>query len=135
MDFREFARELGIVGKVLSITRKNGVKTYCPVTKGCALRVLNDAMAGETVCLSEDVVPCNGGKYGFGFSDASMRVPGGYGHFISYGAGEGFPAGMRLKCDPELAERDALAKPKGVMDGYSAIEIKPFEESGGESDI
>ena len=135
MNFGEFAKELHIEGRVLSIKRMNDVMPENPISSGCALRVLNHVMAGETVRLTLDSLSCNGGKSGFGFDDGLMKLPGGYGHFVSYGSDEeNAPAGMRLKCDPELAERGALAAPKGVMDGFSAIEIKPYEE-GDEPDL
>jgi len=129
MEFVKFAAELGITGKVLSIKRTNGVQAYCPGTENCALLSLNNALKGETIRLSADAVRCFGGKSGFGFVDGPMNVPGGYGHFISYGAGEGAPPGMRLKQSPELAGQWALASPQDVMNGNSIIEIKPFEES------
>ena len=131
MKYVLFAAELGLTGKVLSIKRKNGVQAYNPGTESCAFLALNHALQGETIRLSADTVRCFGGKGGFGFADGAMDVPGGYGHFLSYGAGEGAPPGMRLKQSPELAERGALASPQNVMDGYSVIEIKPFEESDG----
>ena len=129
MNFNTFADELHIAGCVLSITRTNGGQAYNPVKENCAFLALVNALEGETVRLSEESVRCVGGKGGFGFSDGSMAVPGGYGHFVSYGAGEGFPPGMRLKQSPELAEQGALATPGCVMDGYTIIEIKPFEDS------
>ena len=129
MNFQEFEHKLNITGKTLSITRKNDVEPYCPIKSGCTISVLNNAMAGETIRLSEGVLSCPGAGRGFGFSDAPMEIPGGFGHFASYGAGEGFPPGLRLMRDPELAEQSASAQPKGVMKGFSIIEIKPFEES------
>jgi len=128
MDFIEFAAELGITGKVLSIKRTDG-EAYCPGSGNCTFLALNYAFRGETIRLSEETVRCFGGKGGFGFSDGPMQVPGGYGHFVSSGAGEGAPPGMRLKITPELAEQGALATPRDVMDGKSIIEIKPYEES------
>ena len=128
MEFQKFADEMGIAGKVLSIKRTNGA-AYNPGKENCALLSLNYVLNGETIRLSVDAVRCFGGKSGFGFIDGPMNVPGGYGHFLSYGAGEGAPPGMRLKASPELAEQGALAAPRNVMAGNSIIEIKPFEES------
>jgi len=129
MEFVKFAAELGITGKVLSIKRTNGGQAYCPGKENCALLSLNCALNGETIRLSADSVRCFGGKSGFGFIDGLMKVPGGYGYFISCGAGEGSPPGMRLKRSPELAEQWALAAPQNVMNGNDTIEIKPFAES------
>ena len=129
MNFIEFAAELGIAGKVLSITRTNGGSVFCPGSERCALLVLNNAFQGETIRLSAETIRCFGGKSGFGFVDGLMEVPGGYGHFISSGAGEGAPPGMHLKQSPELAEQGALASPQNVMNGKSVIEIKGFKES------
>ena len=128
MDFEGLAAELGIKEKVLSIIRTNGVQTHCPGNENCTFLALNYALQGETIRLSEDSVRCFGGKGGFGFSDGEMKVSGGYGHFMSYGAGDGSPPGMRLKQSPEIADEGALASPKNVMDGNTIIEIKPFEE-------
>jgi len=128
MNFLAFAKELNITGKVLSITRKKTGEAYNPIKEGCALRSLHYAFNGETIRLSEDTIACRGGKLGFGFSN-EMHVPGGYEHFVSYGAGEGFPPGMRLKRNPEIAGQGAVNTPNNVMDGYSLIEIKPFQES------
>jgi len=129
MDYAEFASELGITGKVLSITRTNGGDVSNPCKENCAFLALNNAFQGETIRLSEDAIRCPGGKGGFGFADGLADMPGGYGHFLSYGAGEGAPPGMRLKQTPELAEQGALESPQNVMDGCSVIEIKGFEDS------
>jgi len=95
--------------------------------------VLLDAMSGRTIRLTLDNVVCRGGKMGFGFCDA-MEIPGGYGPFIADGAGPGFPPGMRLKRDAELAEMGRQNGPLQVMEGYSVIEIKPYE-SGDNPDL
>ena len=129
MNYREFADELGIAGKVLSIKRTNAGHVNCPGNERCTFLVLNRAFQGETVRLTAETVGCFGGKSGFGFVDGLMKVPGGYGNFISSGAGEGFPTGMRLKCTPQLAEHSALAAPQEVMEGFSVIEIKGYEDS------
>lgn len=128
MEFVQFAAELGIAGRVLAIRRVDEGQPINPCTENCAFLALNNALQGETVLLSEEMVRCFGGKGGFGFSDAAMDVPGGYGHFVSAGAGEGAPLGMRLKQSPELADLGALASPQGVMGGKSMIEIKPYSE-------
>ncbi|MCL1802628.1 MAG: DUF169 domain-containing protein [Eubacteriaceae bacterium] len=128
MNFNEFAQELGIEGKAMSITRIHEAEPNAPYKEGCAFRSLKHAMEGEQICLSEEDIKCFGGKIGFGFSDGPMQVPGGYGSFVSYGAGEGFPAGMRLKKTPELAEQGSEDIPKSTMEGYKYIQIKPYEE-------
>ena len=133
MNYMDFADELNLVGKILSITRKQDGEAYTPVKEGCAFRSLNHAVNGERIMLSEDTVFCMGGKLGFGFQD-EMRVPGGYDLFVSHGAGEGFPPGLRLKRNPEIAALGAANSPKNVMEGYKFIEIKRFEE-GDEPDL
>ena len=129
MEFERFADELCISGSVLSIKRIGETQAYCPGNENCAFLALNYAFRGETIRLSADSIRCFGGKGGFGLVDSKMEVPGGYGHFVSYGAGEGAPPGMRLKASPELAEQGELVSPRDVMDGMTMIEIKPFEES------
>ena len=130
MTYDEFASELCIVGKALSVTRLSNVQAYCPEGEGCAFQLaLHHALDGETVRLSAETVRCFGGKGGFGFVDGLMDVPGGYGHFVSFGAGEGAPPGMRLKQSPALAEAGALVSPQDVMGGHTVIEIKPYADN------
>ena len=129
MDFEKFADELNIKGKVLSVKRRNDAEAYSPVREGCAFRALNNAAGGETIRLSDDIIKCPGGKIGFGFRNGPMEIPGGYGHFVSYGAGEGAPPGMRLKSSPELAEQGAQSSPENVLEGCTIIEIKPYEQT------
>ncbi|MCL2108545.1 MAG: DUF169 domain-containing protein [Oscillospiraceae bacterium] len=101
--------------------------------KGCTLKLLNRAFAGETLCFTDTNVTCHGAAANFGLRDGLPSVPGGFGHFISHGRGAGFPPGERVKCSPEIGEKMFLNQPQKVMDGFDAIRVKPYEQ-GDETD-
>ena len=120
------AQALKIQTGFLSIKRAS---LPCPAVyteKGCALGLLNRAFAGETLWFSGENVTCPGAAVNFGFADGLPNVPGGFGHFVSRGRGEGFPPGERVKCSPEVGEKMLLGQPQDVMDGYDAIRVKPY---------
>ena len=126
MTHEELARELALAAPFVAITRIKGGIGDSPVKKGCTLRVLNDVFAGRRVVLTIDEMSCRGARIGFGFFDGLSDIPGGMGYFLSVGRGEGFPPGERLKCSPEIAEAMIRNQPRAVLDGFDAIEIKPY---------
>ncbi len=124
----ELIDRLKLHGKVLSIKRMEETAQDPVKQKGCALYALKKALEGETVFVSQDGLGCRGAAKGFGFSDEIPDIPGGAGHFLSYGGGEGAPPGERIKCSPELGERLFAIQPTHVMDGYKCIRVKPYED-------
>ena len=115
----------------LSIKRVSMAAVEAYTEKGCTLKMLHRAFAGETLYLNTENITCNGAAAGFGFVDGLPNIPGGFGHFISYGRGKGFPPGERVKCSPETGEAMFLNQPKDVMDGLNAVCIKPYEPNDG----
>ena len=55
-------------------------------------------MKGETLFFHAENLSCKGAATGFGFVDGIPDIPGGFGHFLSHGRGDGFPPGERVKC-------------------------------------
>lgn len=131
MTSTELIATLKLDGKALSIKRLQEPAAHPAVWKGCTLNVLNHALDGETIFLSQEGLGCKGAARGFGFSDEAVSIPGGAGYFLSYGKGEGFPPGERVKCSPELGERLLDIQPRGVMDGFQSIRVKPYEDGDG----
>ena len=129
MNHKELAQELNLQTRILSVARKNNIEAADPVKAGCTLRGLNKVLNdGETIVLSAKTTSCRGGNRGFGFDDELPPTPGGVGLFLSCGAGEGFPAGERIKATPEIGEQMLLNQPMNVLNGNEFIEIKPYED-------
>ena len=134
MDINTFAQALKLEGKIIAVKRVNDLTGTAFKQGGCNLRELNRALAGETVVFTAEQLSCGGGKKGFGFVDGLPEIPGGFGHFLTKGAGEGYPPGERLKCSVPVAEGMIACQPEDVLAGYSAILAKPYEE-GDEADL
>lgn len=126
MDYKDFAAELCLEGKVVAIKRTNHDTPDETRKTGCSLRLLNDAMSGERVVLTAANAGCLGSVMGMGLSDTPPEIPGGFGNFISHGAGEGFPPGEHIKKTPELAYEMASAQPQKVNGGFNAVEFAPY---------
>ncbi len=130
MDIGELQKTLHIKSPIFSLTRMDyhhAGPTELPA--GCTLgSVFKKAAEGESVFVTETSSPCPGGRGGFGFNDETPDIPGGFGEFISYGAGEGFRPGERIKCDPEVAHAMISGQPHGVMEGHNAVRIKPYSD-------
>lgn len=129
MNFHDFTQLLKLQDKVLSITRTNTPELASEIKGGCTIKAINHALKGETIIFSPENAPCKGSATGFGFTDGLPPIPGGFGNFIAQGKGEGFPPGERLKCSPEIAEQMLLSQPQNVMEGFSTVELKPYEET------
>ncbi len=124
---RELAHELNLKNDFLSIKRLVSADGPAYAEKGCSLRLLQRALNGETLIFTQTNLSCRGAAAGFGFADGIPNMPGGFGHFIAQGRGEGFPPGERVKCSPELGEAMLLSQPQGVMDGFGSIRIKSYD--------
>ena len=120
-------KEFRLEGKVLSIILSDDELASVP-TEGlhCSLEFLNRAFAGDTIVINSSNLSCPGAERGFGFSDACPSIPGGFGYFISYGAGEGFMEGERIKKDPETAMEMLRQQPVDVLGDRKSIIIKKF---------
>lgn len=126
MTQEQLATELKLPYGFLSIQRLQEPCESTPKGSGCSLRLLQKALEGETVFFNAADLSCRGAATGLGFSDGIPDTPGGFGHFISSGRGEGYPPGERIKCSPQLGEEMLLAQPQKVMHGYSAICVQPY---------
>jgi hypothetical protein len=126
MTYEALAQELKLAAPFVAITRSKGDAGDSPVKNGCTLRILNDVFAGRRVVLTESEMSCQGGRIGFGFFDGLSDIPGGMGYFLSAGRGEGFRPGERLKYSPKIAETMILNQSRNVLEGFDAIEIKPY---------
>lgn len=119
--------KLHLEGKVISITRIDAEKVTEDIKPGCTLSVINRALDGERLVISEKNCKCRGGNIGFGLKDGIPNTPGGFGYFISSGRGEGYPAGECVKMNPDIGEQMMLNQPQDVMGGYNAVELKPYD--------
>ncbi|MDF2838996.1 MAG: hypothetical protein K0S60_699, partial [Evtepia sp.] len=129
MSYSELLRELDLEGKVIAATRVNCEHGQETITSHhCIYEMLGQTLNGETLILKRGSCACKGFDTNAGFLDELPEIPGGYGLFLSYGAGKGYRPGERLKCNPEVAERFFEKLPKQVMDGFDAIQLEPFKE-------
>ncbi len=126
MSYDIIKNELKLKQPVLGISRVWLKKPFEMAFKGCVYK--HFCGIEEPIYFTAENVGCKGAAAGCGFSDALPDIPGGFGNFISQGAGEGFPPGERIKCSAQLAEKMFLAQPKNVMDGKNAIKIERMEE-------
>lgn len=127
MTCHELSKALALSEGFLSIKRISAETASSQKFSGCMMKALARAMTGETLVFAKDNLGCPGASRGLGLEDGIPDMPGGFGHFISYGRGKGFPPGERVKCSPEIGEQMMLAQPQGVMEGFNAIRIKPYQ--------
>ena len=132
MNIKEFTKAFGLENKILAVTRTDGKtpsrgKEVFPVR--CTMSALQYALKGNEVVLTRQNSPCGGGLVGMGFRDGLPQTPGGFGKFISCGAGEGFPAGERLKSNETNGERMITSQPQNVLKGHECICLKPYEDN------
>lgn len=129
MNKLDFLKELNLEGKAVAITRISVSEESEKLPGGCTLALLKKAMNGERIVSTLDNGGCYGGKTGFGLTDGIPGTPGGFGYFLSYGKGEGYPAGERVKKDPELAERFLLNQPQDVLGDNNALCFEAYENA------
>lgn len=125
--FRIIQQELNLKYPIFAITRVNINSTEDSAAKSCVYQLF-DAAIESKVILHSRTISCRGACVGCGFTDGIPDIPGGFGHFISKGRGEGFPRGERIKCCPKIAEEMLLSQPQKIMETFNAIEIEPFHE-------
>ncbi|MEG2052250.1 MAG: DUF169 domain-containing protein [Oscillospiraceae bacterium] len=129
MKSNEFIQELNLKYKPVSVTlTDNCHDNYEQDFEQCILTALKAATGGKNVVIHNDMLKCRGASTGCGFRDGVPNTPGGFGNFISIGAGEGFPLGERLKKSPEIAEKMIINQPQDVLQGHKFITLKPYED-------
>lgn len=129
MEVLDFLEELNLVGKAVAITRVSVLQDSEQLPSGCTLSLLKKAMDGQQIVSTLDNGGCYGGKTGFGITDDIPATPGGFGYFLSYGKGEGYPAGERIKRDPELADRFIVNQPQDVLGEHNAVCFEVYEDA------
>lgn len=120
--------ELHIENRTIAAKRVMITGEETAVPEACSLSALTRVFNGETIVMTENNTKCSGLNTGSGLSDDLPGIPGGFGHFIAKGRGQGYPAGERIKMTPELGEAMMKTQPRDVMDGYNGIRLTPFEE-------
>lgn len=129
MGYAELIKEIKLEGKIIAATRINHESDEeIKVSSHCVFKAFDQVLNGQTLILKRGATGCNGFNCNAGFNDEMPDIPGGYGLFLSYGAGNGFRPGERLKCNPEIAENFFSKLPKNVMDNYNAIQVEPYNE-------
>lgn len=129
MTYYDLVQALKLDNKVIAITRTNNNENITPFKKGCILKAFNEVINVEKLVLSVDAISCSGAGTGMGFCDGLPNIPGGFGNFLCKGAGKGFPIGERIKSSPEIGEEMLLGQPQNVLNEFSTIELKQFEEN------
>ena len=132
---KDLENELNLKYKTIGVRLANACDDDCKQDfKHCVLEALNLVTHGEKIVIHIDNLKCNGAKTGCGFVDGVPNIVGGFGNFISNGAGEGFPSGERLKASPRIAEAMITSQHQNVLDGNEYLILKPYEEDD-EADI
>lgn len=129
MSYHEFLTELKLEQHVIAATRINVPEDQFSSIPGCMFKCFDKVFEGETFILGATSSKCPGFKVNAGFVDGLLQTPGGFGNFLSQGAGKGFPTGERLKCNPALPEEFILGLPSSVMENRNAIRLEPYQES------
>jgi uncharacterized protein (DUF169 family) len=130
MNMEYLLKELKLEGKALSVILTNDeVTSERPRDAQCTLSLLNRALNGETLCFDGKKMSCPGAIRGMGFYDGVPQIKGGFGNFISNGAGEGYPEGEKVKKTPETGEAMIRLQPVDVLGGFKYIVVKPYEKS------
>lgn len=128
MSYREFLQETNLEGRVLAITRVLAGDRGAAQVPHCVYRAVAQVLAGASCLLTADSCGCGGFAANAGLAEGEPPIPGGFGAFLSQGAGEGYLPGARLKCSPEIASAQFDRLPKDVMDGKDALLLEPFRE-------
>jgi len=135
MKNEDFEKELNLKYRPVGVTLADECDSNCKQDfPHCVLTALNAAANGQKVAIHCNMLKCNGAHKGCGFTDGVPNIPGGFGNFISMGAGEGFPQGERLKKTPQLGEEMMTSQPQNVLDEHKYLILEPFEE-GNEPNI
>ncbi|MDL2271332.1 DUF169 domain-containing protein [Methanobrevibacter sp. OttesenSCG-928-I08] len=130
MNFEEFTKCLKLENKILSITLSNEEdESYMDPKYSCIIQDIDKLPQNTTLKISNDNLKCPGAGCGSGFNDTTPNIPGGFGYFLSYGKGEGYIEGERIKESPEIAEEMFENQPKNVLKENKFILVKHFEES------
>ncbi len=131
----EFEDKLKLKYKAVGVTVTDAKPENCRADFGhCILTALKAAANGESVAVYSDMLNCNGAKTGCGFVDGIPNTPGGFGNFISIGAGEGFPSGERLKKSPAIAEEMIKCQHQNVLNEKDYLILNPYK-NGDTADI
>ncbi|MHB9131025.1 MAG: DUF169 domain-containing protein [Armatimonadota bacterium] len=110
---------------LFSNEKPEGAAQFKEGTWGCVVGLLTAAAKGKIAVLDRKTTGCGGGMIGMGFTTKFAEFPGGIEHFLSCGAGEGFPEGEGYKKTPELAHQFIESLP--VVDiPFSYIILKPL---------
>lgn len=128
MNYSTFSDLLKLQNKVISVLRVNDMSCSDEIKGGCTLRVLNESFNGKTIIFTGEMKSCKGSIQGFGFEDGIPNVPGGFGLFLTTGAGKGCPPGERIKCSTDIAEKMFLSQPTDVLNDHTAVLTKPYDE-------
>ena len=129
MSYQEFLNETRLDHHVIAVTRITASEADQSKIPGCIFKNISKVFEGETLILGPASSKCPGFKTNAGFIDGMPMTPGGFGNFLSNGAGEGFPPGERMKCNPAVSEAFILGLPQNVMDGANAFRLEPYDES------
>ncbi|WP_022851919.1 DUF169 domain-containing protein [Limisalsivibrio acetivorans] len=102
---------------------------FKPGKWGCNMGLMNNVIKkGKTAVFGRETFGCIGGQGGLCLGDSYDTFPGGFGYFLSYGRGEGYPEGERYQKDPESTERFRQAL--GIKDiDYKYVVYKPLSKT------
>ncbi|WP_409201046.1 DUF169 domain-containing protein [Methanobrevibacter sp. DSM 116169] len=129
MDLEEFKNCLKLENKILSVILSNDYDASCVEPKHrCIISDIDNLDSNDTLKISKDNLKCPGANCGAGFYDGNPQIPGGFEYFLSYGKGENYPTGERVKKTPEIASEMFENQPKDIINNNKYILIKHFKE-------
>ena len=127
MGYSELENELNMKNRIFAVKRIAS-DTYSKCDVPCVIKMVNRLFDGEELIFAADTAVCAGYKSNSGFTRGAPAIPGGAEYFLSYGRGEGFPAGERLKKAPEIAKEYFDSYPRTTLAPYNAYRVFPYRE-------
>lgn len=127
MSFSELVSELHMNDRIFAVTRVRS-EVYSRCEGDCVMRSIPALLRGEEKIFAPETNGCRGYKSNSGFSADPPAIPGGAEYFLSYGRGEGFPEGERLKKTPEIAKEYFDSYPRQTVLPGNAYRVTPYTE-------
>lgn len=130
MNTMQLIEELNIKNYPIGIKLEKKLLDEEVISKrqGCILRFLDDVSNGEKRVIELSNSGCPGANRGCGFVDGIPNIQGGFGYFLSYGRGEGYPKGEKVKKNPDIAIKMIEHQPENVLEENKFIVMKPYKE-------
>ncbi len=119
---------------LFSDTKPEDARQFRPNLRGCSMALVTAvAKLGGSAAFDQETIGCPGGACGLCLGARFDQTPGGIGHFLSTGRGDGYPEGEHFLATPELAEKWVQSLPQIKTDRTYVVckalaEVEPEED-------